>query len=42
MAEAGIEIIWRETAWHTLIDEMQQGTIGAELLEFEQQQEALA
>ena len=42
VAEAGIEIIWRETAWHTLIDEMQPGTIGAELLEFEQQQEARA
>ena len=42
VAEAGIEIIWRETAWHTLIDEMHPGTIGAELLEFEQQQEARA
>ncbi|MHB1100064.1 MAG: recombinase family protein [Burkholderiales bacterium] len=42
VAEAGIEIVWRETAWHTLIDEMRPGTIGAELLAFEQQHEALA
>ncbi len=39
--DEGIEITWRDTGWHTLAGEMRPSTIGAELLELEQQ-EALA
>ncbi|NMQ06311.1 recombinase family protein [Candidatus Accumulibacter phosphatis] len=42
LRDAGIEIIWRDAGWATLVDEMLPGTIGAELAEFEQRQEALA
>jgi DNA invertase Pin-like site-specific DNA recombinase len=42
LREEGVEIVWREVGWHTLAGEMRPGTIGAELLELEQQQEALA
>ena len=38
----GIEIAWRDVGWATLAGEMLPGTIGAELAEFEQMQEALA
>jgi len=41
LREEGIEITWRDTGWLTLAGEMRPGTIGAELLEMEQQ-EALA
>ncbi len=42
LREEGIEITWRDTGWHALVGEMRPGTIGAELLELEQQQEAIA
>ena len=42
LREEGIEIVWREVGWHTLAGEMRHCTIGAELLELEQQQEAMA
>ena len=42
LREEGIEIVWREVGWHTLAGEMRPGTIGAELLELEQQQEVMA
>ena len=42
LREEGIEIVWREVGWHTLAGEMRPGSIGAELLELERQQEALA
>ncbi len=42
LREEGIEIVWREGGWHTLAGEMRPGTIGAELLALEQQQEAMA
>ena len=38
LREEGIEITWRDTGWHTLAGEMRPGTIGAELLEMEQQE----
>jgi site-specific DNA recombinase len=38
----GIEITWRDVGWATLVGEMLPGTIGAELAEVEQLQEALA
>lgn len=41
LREKGIEITWRESGWHALAGEMRPGTIGAELLEMEQQ-EAMA
>ena len=37
--DEGIEITWRDTGWQALAGEMRPGTIGAELLELEQQQE---
>ncbi|MEF8733286.1 MAG: recombinase family protein [Candidatus Accumulibacter meliphilus] len=37
----GIEIVWRDIGWATLVGEMLPGTIGAELAEFEQLQECL-
>jgi site-specific DNA recombinase len=39
LREEGIEITWRDTGWHALAGEMRPGTIGAELLEMEQQEE---
>lgn len=39
LREEGIEITWRDTGWHALASEMRPDTIGAELLEMEQQQE---
>ncbi len=42
LREEGIEITWRDTGWHALASEMRPGTIGAELLEMEQQQEVAA
>ena len=38
----GIEITWRDVGWCTLVGEMLPGTIGAELAEYEQMQEAVA
>jgi DNA invertase Pin-like site-specific DNA recombinase len=38
LREEGIEITWRDTGWHALAREMRPGTIGAELLEMEQQE----
>ena len=38
LREEGIEITWRESGWHALASEMRPGTIGAELLEMEQQE----
>jgi len=37
LGEEGIEIVWRDVGWQTLAGEMQPGTIGAELLELEQE-----
>ena len=42
LRDEGIEIVWRDVGWHALAGEMRPGTIGAELHEHEQQQEALA
>jgi site-specific DNA recombinase len=42
LREDGIEIVWREMGWHELVGEMRPGTIGAELLELEREQEAMA
>jgi len=38
LRDEGIEITWRDAGWHTLAGEMRPGTIGAELLELEQQE----
>ena len=38
LKDEGIEITWRDTGWHALAGEMRPGTIGAELLELEQQE----
>lgn len=38
LREEGIEITWRESGWHTLASEMRPNTIGAELLELEQEE----
>jgi hypothetical protein len=40
LLDEGIEITWRDVGWATLVGEMLPGTIGAELAEFEQMQEA--
>ncbi len=37
LGDAGIEITWRAAGWPTLASEMPPGSIGAELLELEQQ-----
>jgi hypothetical protein len=42
LRDEGIEITWRDVGWATLVGEMLPGTIGAELAEVEQMQEALA
>jgi site-specific DNA recombinase len=42
LRDEGIEINWRDVGWATLVGEMLPGTIGAELAEVEQMQEALA
>ena len=42
LRDEGIEIAWRDAGWSTLVDEMRPGTIGAELRELEQREEALA
>lgn len=39
LSDDGIEILWHEAGWPTLVGEMRPGSIGAELLE---QEEALA
>ena len=41
LGDAGIEITWRAAGWPTLASEMRPGTIGAELLELEQQEALL-
>ena len=41
LGDAGIEITWRAAGWPTLASEMRPGTIGAELLEREQQEALL-
>ena len=38
LREEGIEITWRESGWHALASEMRPNTIGAELLELEQEE----
>ncbi len=38
LRDEGIEIVWRDTGWSTLAAEMRPGTIGAELLDLEQQE----
>ncbi len=38
LREEGIEIAWRDAGWHTLASEMRPGTIGAELLELEEEE----
>lgn len=38
----GIEIVWHDMGWHTLAGEMRPGTIGAELIDLEQKEEAMA
>jgi hypothetical protein len=38
LRDEGIEITWRESGWHTLAGELRPGTIGAELMELEQQE----
>ncbi len=42
LCHEGIEITWRDVGWATLVGEMLPGTIGAELAEYEQMQEAVA
>ena len=42
LRDEGIEITWRDVGWATLVGEMLPGTIGAELAEYEQMQEAVA
>jgi len=41
LGDTGIEITWRAAGWPTLASEMRPGTIGAELLELEQQEALL-
>lgn len=41
LVDTGIEITWRAAGWPTLASEMRPGTIGAELLELEQQEALL-
>ena len=41
LGDAGIEITWRAGGWPTLASELRPGTIGAELLEREQQEALL-
>ncbi len=36
IADGGLEIIWRDQGWQELAGELLPGTIGAELLEWEQ------
>ena len=38
LRDEGIEIVWRDAGWSTLAAEMRPGTIGAELLDLEQQE----
>ena len=38
LGDEGLEITWRAAGWPTLASEMRPGTIGAELLELEQQE----
>ena len=38
LGDAGIEITWRAAGWPTLASELRPGTIGAELMEREQQE----
>ena len=38
LRDDGIEIVWRDAGWSTLAAEMRPGTIGAELLDLEQQE----
>ena len=40
LGDEGIEIVWRAAGWPILASEMRPGSIGAELLDLEQQQEA--
>ena len=40
IADAGLEIIWRDHGWQALAAELMPGTIGAELQEWEQQEVA--
>lgn len=41
LREDSIEIVWCDVGWHRLAAEMRPGTIGIELLELEQRQEAM-
>ena len=41
IADSGLEIIWRDQGWQELAGELLPGTIGAELLELEQQEALL-
>lgn len=42
VTEDTLEIVWREPGWRELVGELRANTIGGELLQIEDEQEALA